>query len=119
MHATTAVFDPTLCLESWQQFPHPNEPDAMLAFVAPDGDATGQSLLQITKVVEPAARKKLIELAVLLTSVRHPNLVTLRDVRVDGGALTRSPSTSREFTCRRTSVSRRCGATAIRASWSR
>ncbi len=86
MHAPTAVFDPTVPLGACQLFPHPTEADAMLALVGPDGDATDQTLLQITKVAEPEAGKKLIELAVLLTSVRHPNLVTLREVRVhDGG----------------------------------
>lgn len=88
MHFTSGLFGPR-SFHSSEPIPHPTDPDATLAFAADDHDVdeSERRLLQITKITEPRARRRLVEIADLLTIVRHPNLVALREVRVQSDGL--------------------------------
>jgi len=82
MHALSAVVDTASPLDAFAQLPHPTDPRAIIAFVGSSENDDTPSLWKITRIDGEAARRTLTGLAHALTSVRHPNVVALREVRI-------------------------------------
>ena len=87
MHALSAVVDTTCPLDAFAQLPHPTDPRAIIAFVGSSENDDTPLLWKVTRVDGEAARRTLTGLAHALTRVRHPNVVALREVRIQSAGV--------------------------------
>ena len=87
MHALSAVVDSTSPLDAFAQLPHPTDPRAIIAFVGSSENDDTPLLWKVTRIDGEAARRTLTGLAHALTSVRHPNVIALREVRIQSAGV--------------------------------
>ena len=84
MYSTATVPDPRCCLDALDQFPHPCDPNAMLARLPHGKDGGPARLVKIEKITDRIERARLVQHAQMFTELRHPNVVGLRELRLQG-----------------------------------
>lgn len=84
MYSTATVPDPRCYLDALDQFPHPCDPDATLAHLTPVKDGGAAHLVKIERITDRLERARLVQHAQMFTALRHPNVVGVRELRMNG-----------------------------------